>query len=234
MKKYAICILFIMVAGAGTGWGVSFFELEIASNVVQETEFDISGPVDNGKITLADGSSIGVYIGTEMALDFNMKLNFELGFHGGKYQIAKYYTDSGWDQPTKSEMSYYNYIFMVGIRLKYDFQITDSISIEPYILTGLTPLYMYTPSSYLSNTLDDDLGFTDNPSYNFEQSKIWVLDYFGIGFDIDFSQAAVEYSGSSKFKVGLSYRTFDRDVKFHSDIEASRLNLLCLTGTVLF
>lgn len=234
MKTHVAYILLLLIAGSGMSWGVSFFEVEIASNVVQDTTFDIRGPVDNGRVTLADGSSLGVYIGTEMALDFNMKLNFEFGFHGGKYQIAEYYTDSGLEQGTDSEMSYFNYIFMVGIRVKYDFQITDSVSIEPYLLTGLTPLYMYSPSSYLSDVLDYDLGFSDNPSYNFEQSKIWVLDYFGIGIDIDFTRAAVEHSGSSKFKVGISYRTFDRDVKFHSNVEKSKLNLLCLTGTVLF
>ena len=234
MKKYIILGVLFLIVGSGTGWGVSFFELEIASNVVQDTEFDITGPVDNGSVSLADGSSLGIYIGAEMALDFNMKLNFELGFHGGKYQIESYNTVSGGAQRTKGEMSYYSYIFMMGIRLKYDFQITDSVSLEPYILTGLTPLYMYTPSNYFADILDDDLGFTDNPSYNFEQSKIWVLDYFGIGVDIDFSRAAVEHSGSTKFKVGISYRTFDRDVKFHSDIENSKLSLLCLTGTILF
>jgi hypothetical protein len=169
-----------------------------------------------------------------MNLDFNMKLDFELGFHGGKYYIDRYVTGVGGEQGTNKSMSYYNYAFLLGIRLKYDFQITDSVSVEPYVFAGITPVYMYAPSDYLSNALDIDLGFTSNPSYVFRQSDIWGLDYFGVGVDIDFTAAAVEYSGSAKYKLGIAYRKFDRDVKYLGEIEGTKVNLLCITGTVLF
>jgi len=234
MKNRAIFLVLLAAASVSPAWGVSFFEVEVARNVVQDTVFNITGPVDSGSLSLAEGSAVGIYIGTERALDFNLKLNFEFGVSGGKYRIGSYTTGLGGAQAVKGEMSYYNYIFMAGLRLKYDFQITDSVSIEPYILTGLTPLYMYSPSNYLNAVLDNDLGFTDEPSYTFLQSKRLALDYWGIGFDIDFSRASVEYSGSSKLMVGVSYRQFDREVKFRSNRTTTSPSFLCMTLTVLF
>lgn len=238
MKKHMIIAVLILTIFAGGAWGSSFFEIEIASNVSPDTTFRIrnTAGTETGNLTLASGSSVGFYIGTEMALDYNLKLNIELGFHGGKYRIEEYtlFTEPLILQPVSDAMSYFNYIVLLGIRLKYDWQITDTISVEPYFIAGMTPLYMYSPSDRLQGILDADLGYDTSPSFSFVQSNNWGITYTGIGIDIDLTSASVEYSGSSKYLFGFAYRRIHRAVAFKENLKDIILRFFCITGTVLF
>jgi hypothetical protein len=55
-----------------------------------------------------------------------------------------------------------------------------------------------------------------------------------MGLDIDLTRSAVEYSGSSKYLFGISLRRFHRAVSFGSNVTDTKVNFICLTGTVLF
>jgi hypothetical protein len=79
-----------------------------------------------------------------------------------------------------------------------------------------------------------DGGAVNPRSFTFSQSNIWALNYYGIGIDLDLTRAAVEFSGTSKFLFGLSYRHFGRPVTFDGNVVDTSINYICLTGTVLF
>ncbi|MFH1706981.1 MAG: hypothetical protein ABIF71_03570 [Planctomycetota bacterium] len=236
--KHILCAALITCLAAATGWGSSFFGIELANNVGQDTVFKYATATEVAQIDLDSGSSMGLYIGSEMALDFNLKLDLELGFHGGKYSLDSYLLDPVPGPPVtaqsgNSSLSYYSYVVMAGVRIKYDWQITDSISLEPYIMAGMTPLYQYSPSQNLQNRLETDLGLAGE-SFTFDQSNIWALNYYGFGIDVDLTRAAVEYSGTSKYLFGISMRHFDRAITFDKQVTDTNVNYLCLTATVLF
>ncbi|MFC1582030.1 hypothetical protein ACFL4W_00690 [Planctomycetota bacterium] len=233
MKQYMFTAILLTVLAVTGAWGSSFFEIELSTNAAQGTDFkDVVGSIDTGTVELGGGSSLGFYIGSEMALDFNLKLNFELGFHYGTYGIDAYSTNIGGVQDTTGAMSYNHYMVLMGIRLKYDVAITHNCSLEPYIMAGITPVYMYSPSARFETQLQTDIDIAG--SFTFDQSDIWALSYVGLGFDIDLTRSEVEHSGSSKYLFGISFRSFERAVTFGGTVSSTKYDLLCLTGTVMF
>jgi hypothetical protein len=163
---------------ATAAWGSSFFGIELTNNAIQDTTLKVDTPAA-GMVELGSGTSLGLYIGSEMALDFNLKLDLELGFQTARYLINEY-TVNSLPIDVGNSMNYTSYVVMTGVRIKYDLQITDSVSIEPYILGGLTPLYQYSPSRNMHHSLDVEIdGGGGDRSFTYSQSNIWALNYWG-------------------------------------------------------
>ena len=245
--KHIVLILSIVLISTFPVLASSFFELELANNVIPKTtdgtfnisDYDNTNPnnptlIQAQEFTLQGGTSLGMYIGTEMALDFNMKLDMELGFHFGEYAIDQYSGSSS----VNSTWRYSNYILFLGVRLKYDAQITESISLEPYVMAGVTPIYMFAPSYNFRDRLDDDLTGAADHSFAYQQDNILALDYYGLGLDVDLTRSSVEYSGSSKYLFGISVRWLNRavtlDYEDDANTESTQMRLICLSGTVIF
>ncbi len=247
MKKYALIIIFLLIS-ASTSWAASFFQIEfdatpdlyggeidsgLPADAGQDFDFHAYNGVNHAYVQLGDGRALGLYIGSEFSLDFNLKLDIELGFVGTKYDITRYSTNALADWPISNTWNYYHYMLTAGLRVKGDFQVTHNISLEPYIVAAIAPVYMFSPSSSLRNRMDADLLFV-NASYTFNQSNILDLTIFGMGLDFDFTRSSVEYTGSSKFLVGFSVRWMRRAVEFEDSEVKPKIRLTCLSGTVLF